>query len=332
MTKPPSRDIFFSFFMFTANMNPTDSSYTKLVVQHMKELRGQGYTGFDLPIAPPDTTDFDAEVVSYENFRHRLDDAGLEDVKLSTNVGATQAFDPSSPLPEVRELGLKYLKSRVSITHALRGNLMAGPIALPYGLYPTDDKQQPIWSDALQDWAAPRYVNCLEGLEQLGKFAAGQNVKLAIEPVDHWETPAPCTVADVLRLLLNIQSKQVGICIDSAHVVLGSQGPASFQADVAALTVGSHIHSVHISAPDRGEVADSWIPWQPFLRTVLKSYEGPLLIEVFNAIPAFLTSLRLTRRQFRIPGEEKDSDSINAYKVAEQSIATLQYELQKAEA
>jgi D-psicose/D-tagatose/L-ribulose 3-epimerase len=331
MTMPVSRDIFFSFFMFTANMNPLDSDYTRIVIAHMKELRGQGYAGFDLPIAPTQATDLAAEVESYDALRKRLDDAGLWDVKLSTNVAATPAFDPSSDDPEARERGLDFLKSRVAITKALRGNLMAGPIVLPYGSFPVTSAKEPIWSDALQDWVQPHYKNALPVIEALGQYAAECGVKLAIEPVDHWEHPAPCTANDVRRFLQDVPSRQVGICVDSAHVVQGTQGPKSFAADMSALTSQKRVHAIHVSAPDRGEVADSWIPWQMFLRAVLPNYEGPLLIEVFNAIPVFLNPLRLTRRKFVVPGEDTALGPISAYKVAEQAIATLRRELAEAE-
>jgi sugar phosphate isomerase/epimerase len=165
-------------------------------------------------------------------------------------------------------------------------------------------------------------------INELGEYARTLGVKLAIEPVDHWETPAPTLLHDVVRLLEGVCSEQVGVCIDSAHVMLGSQGPKSFEADAAKLAMTGRIHSIHLSAPDRGELADSWIRWQPFLHTVLRNYDGPLLVEVFNAIPVFLGSLRLTRRKFLIAGEDPIPDkSVPAYQVAEEAFAIVDKEL-----
>ena len=45
------RDIYLSFFMFTTNLKPDGSEYTKVVIQHVKELKKFGYTGFEFPIA-----------------------------------------------------------------------------------------------------------------------------------------------------------------------------------------------------------------------------------------------------------------------------------------
>ena len=65
-----------------------------------------------------------------------------------------------------------------------------------------------------------------------------------------------------------------------------------------------------------------------FLEPILPVYDGPLLIEVFNAIPAFLTSLRLTRRKFWIPMEDEPVPGVpSSYEFAENEIKKLRSEL-----
>lgn len=328
MANSSEKDIFFSFFMFTADLRPNDPTYTQTIIVHLKALKGFGYTGFDLPIAPTDLADPKGELASYRKLRQAIDDAGLEDVKFTTNVAVTRTFDPSSPFAEQRALGLSYLQSRVDISKALRAEAMAGPIVMPYGVFPTTDGGAEIWSDALQDAVVSRYHNAQPILESLGQYAAEQGVKIAIEPVDHWETPAPTLVRDVMDFIERIPCKNVGVCVDSAHVVLGSDGPAAFTHEVDRLSTSKRIHYVHISAPDRGAVHGSWIPWKPFLKPILKSYEGPFLVEVFNAIPVFLHGLRITRRKFLIPGEDTlDPKRLNAYDIAEKGIAAVRHEI-----
>jgi sugar phosphate isomerase/epimerase len=323
MSKSVHPDIYFSFFMFTVDLKPGDSEYAKVIVRHMKELRDQGYTGFDVPIAPGGL-DHTSEVENYKRLRQALDDGGLGDLAITTNVGATRTFDPSSMYREQRELGLAYLKSRVDITKALRGHIMAGPVVLPYGVFPTTDFGQPIWSDALHEWLEPRYRNAQPVIEELAEYAETQDVKVAIEPVDHWETPAANVVKDVTDFLEYVPNPQVGVCIDSAHVVLGSEGPAVFTNQVERILAAGRLHSVHVSSPDRGAVHDSWIPWRPFLTPILEGYAGPLLIEVFNGIPVFLNPLRITRKKFWIPGEDTPvPGQPDAYTIAKDAIATL---------
>jgi sugar phosphate isomerase/epimerase len=296
----------------------------------MRELRDLGYSGFDMPIFPNDPRYHRGETESYAELRRAIDLAGLDDVGFTTNVAATRTFDPTSVYRDQRELGLAYLKSRVDITAALGGTIMAGPIVFPYNVFPVTDFGEPIWSDALQAWLEPRYRHAQPVLNELGEYAERKGVRLAIEPVDHWETPAPNMVGDVLAFLEGVPSRQVGACVDSAHVVLGSSGPEAFRQEIRQLADAGRLNYVQVSPPDRGAVRDSWIPWSEFLGAVTPRYSGPLLIEVFNAIPAFLQSLHLTRRKFWIPGEDEPVAGVpDAYTVAGEAIETLENELRR---
>ncbi|WFU12042.1 sugar phosphate isomerase/epimerase (plasmid) [Rhizobium sp. CB3090] len=333
MDKGAKREILLSLFMFTADLRPNDRAYTQTLIDHIKALLAMGYDGFDLPIAAQQTGDHKAEIESYARFRQALDAAGLEPVRFTTNVGTTRTFDPTSPFREQREGALAYLKSRVDITSILGGKtVMAGPIVFPYGVFPTLDSGTPLWSDALQDWLESRYELARPIIEELANYAEKKAVKLAIEPVDHWETPAPNMVSDVLGFLEGVASSQAGLTIDSAHVLLGSSGPAAFQADLRATVAQRRLNYIHISAPDRGALKDSWIPWESFLTPILPVYDGPFLIEVFNAVPAFLSGLHLTRRKFWIPGEDQPVAGVSsAYDVARDGLETVREEFAKLE-
>jgi sugar phosphate isomerase/epimerase len=323
--------IYFSFFMFTADLRPDDREYTKVLVRHIKELQSYGYDGFDVPIAPTAANDKDAheaEVKSYVGLKHALEDAGLGDVKLSTNVAVTRRFDPSSPYRQQREQALAYLRSRVDITAALGGSLMAGPIIFPYNVFPTNDAGLPLWSDALQAWARPGYEYAREPLQELTEYAAEHGVEIGIEPVDHWETPTPNLVGDVAKFLTGIDGTGMGACVDISHVVLGSEGPEEFRDHIDRLAADDRIHSVHVSAPDRGQLRDSWIPWDIFLPAVLPAYDGNLLVEVFNALPAFVNSFHITRPKFWIPGEDDPTTGVpSAYTVAREAIEKVRQEI-----
>ena len=53
-------------------------------------------------------------------------------------------------------------------------------------------------------------------------------------------------------------------------------------------------------------------------------YRGPYLIEVFNAIPPFDSSMRMARRRFWRPGEDREGPEwLNAYHIAEAALKEL---------
>jgi sugar phosphate isomerase/epimerase len=276
----------------------------------------------------PSGGDYRAQVEAYAELKRTLDRAGLDDVGFTTNVAATPEYDPSAPDHANSRQAVAYLKSRVDITAALGGDIMAGPVVFPYNVFPATSSGEPLWSDALQDWARPGYRDAQPVLDEVGEYAEQRNVRLAIEPVDHWETPAPNMIGDVLSFLTGVRSRQVGVCVDIAHVVLGSSGPEAFKRQVREIAEAGRLNYVQVSAPDRGAVLDSWIPWNVFLPAVLPRYTGPLLIEIFNAIPAFLTPLHLTRRKFWIPGEDEPVAGVpDAYTVAGEAIEALEKQL-----
>ncbi|MGK7925169.1 MAG: TIM barrel protein, partial [Spirulina sp.] len=194
-------DIYLSFFMFTTDMEPDNLQNRQIVVDRIKALQEFGYSGFEFPIAPTFPPDYKKDLGDYTSLRAYMDSKGLGDVKIATNVGATRTFDPSSPYPQQREEALEYLKSRVDITAALRGEIMMGPIVIPYGVFPTTDFNEPIWSDRLQDLLAVRYQNAQPILNELGQHAERKRVKLAIEPITHWETPGPNKLSQLMDFL-----------------------------------------------------------------------------------------------------------------------------------
>src|ERR1700756_3151218 len=116
MKTASKREIYFSFFMFTADLRPDDTSYTQVLIRHLRTLADMGYDGFDLHIATQAASvKHPLEVESYRRLKEAFDKAGLKDAKFATNVGTTQFFDPTSPYKEQRDRALLYLKSRVDI-------------------------------------------------------------------------------------------------------------------------------------------------------------------------------------------------------------------------
>ena len=330
MSATPQRQIYFSFFMFTADLRPDDSAYTKVLVGHLKELTAMGYDGFDVHIASPAAgVDRRGEVESYVGLRKAFDRAGLADVRFTTNVGTTRVFDPTSPYADQRAQALAYLKSRVDITRALSSDsIMSGPFLYPYGAFPTTDLGEPIWSDALQDWMGPRYAAARSVFRELADHATARGVRLAVEPVKSWETPPPNMVSEVLDFLDGEPGSPVGVTVDTAQVVMESQGPTIFRNNVSRAVRQRRLLYVHISAPDRGAVHDSWIPWQTILGEIEPVYDGPYLVEVFNAIPPFDSSMRMARRRFWRPGEDTPGlASSSAYAVARAALEELREQL-----
>jgi sugar phosphate isomerase/epimerase len=320
MSDRPDPAFYLSFFLFTTDPQPGAQAAREQLLVQVEELVEMGYSGFELPIPPSDMVEPQAEVEAYRQLRQELDERGFASVALTTNVAATAAFDPTAEDPAVRLAALAYLKSRVEITAALRGNVMMGPIVYPYGLRPKDQRGEELWSDALQAFLAAGYQRAAPVLAELAEHAAQLGVRLAIEPITHWETAAPNTLEQLQAFLELVPNPQLGVVIDSAHEILDGAGPERFAEQVAALAASGRLHYVQLSAPDRGRLDRSWLPWSHFLARVLPHYEGPLAIEMFNALPVFQPLLRLSRRKYWIAGVDAPSSAPSAMEVADASL------------
>jgi sugar phosphate isomerase/epimerase len=171
----------------------------------------------------------------------------------------------------------------------------------------------------------PRYRASQSIIQELAEYAATEGVKLAIEPVKNWETPSPNMVSEVLDFLDSIEtSSACGITVDTAQVLLESQGPATFKQNVARAASQDRLSYVHVSAPDRGKLRDCWIPWDIMLGEFEPVYRGPYLIEVFNAIPPLDGGMRMTRRRFWRPREDvPEPGRDSAYDVASAALLEL---------
>lgn len=322
----PARPVYFSFFMFDTNARLHDADACSNMIRHMKALTEMGYSGFELHIGREDATEsafptYEDEIAAYSAFRQKVDDAGLKDIQLATNIGGSPGMDPSSPDEHIEEAGLAFLKSRVDITAALGGSIMMGPVVYPYGAF-----QDSIWSDALQDFLNQHYSNAAPVIEELGRHAGSKSVNVAIEPITHWETPGLNTLAQTIEFLHKVPSRNIGVVIDSAHETLDGAGPEKFIEQVTWLADAGRLHYVQASPPDRGDLSSSWLPWQEFFGPVLSRYDGPVAIEIFNALPVFAKALRLSRRKYWIPGTDPGNQYPSAYDVARASLDRLRKE------
>jgi len=320
MDPRPEPPFYLSFFLFTTDPNPADPAARDRLLGQIRELVAMGYSGFELPIPPGDLADAEALVEAYHQLRLALDADGFDAVAITTNVAATATYDPSSKDPAVRQAALRYLQSRVDITAALRGSVMMGPLVFPYGERPVGQGRETLWSDALQAALPAGYQRAAEVLAPLAQHARQRQVRLAIEPITHWETSAPNTLQQLHEFLRLVPDPQLGVVIDSAHEVLDGAGPERFANQVQALAEAGRLHYVQLSAPDRGRLDLSWLPWQPFLERVLPHYDGPLAIEMFNALPVFQPLLRLNRRKYWIAGVDASSEMPSAMQVAAASL------------
>lgn len=176
--------------------------------------------------------------------------------------------DISSENKEIREQGIGYLKACIEIALILGSPLVSGPMYSTTGktrlLSPEDKKQQ--WN-----WA-------VENMKRIADYAGERGIKLAIEPLNRYETDFLNTVEQGLAFIHEINRDNVGFLLDTFHMNLEEKSIID-----AIKLAGNKIFNFHTCENDRGTPGTGHIPWKEvFLALQAVHYDGPVVIEAFT--------------------------------------------------
>ncbi|MEO3755406.1 sugar phosphate isomerase/epimerase family protein [Streptomyces sp. B6B3] len=163
----------------------------------------------------------------------------------------------------------EYLVRCVDAARRVGAPVVAGPLYAAVGR---------TWRIADQERAAV-YAELREALAPVVEHARAAGVRLAVEPLNRYETSVLNTVAQTLEALDGLPTETVGVALDTYHQNIEERG-----LDIAARQAAGRIAHVQVCANDRGTPGSDHLDWPGFLRTLLTSgYDGPLCIESFTA-------------------------------------------------
>jgi D-psicose/D-tagatose/L-ribulose 3-epimerase len=220
-----------------------------------------GAMGFDLIeicIEDPETIDVAA-------INARADTAKLK-------VAVCGAFGPGRDLSAsdetIRRSALIYLERCIDFATDLGSPFVSGPMYAGVGatqlLNPTARAQQ--WTRAVAS------------LKEAAQYAADRGVKLAVEPLNRFETDLVNTVDQGLKLIGDIGAANVGLLLDTFHMNIEEKDiPA------AIARAAPHIFEFHACSNDRGTPGEDHLPWREIAAALRRAaYKGPVVIESFT--------------------------------------------------
>jgi len=166
----------------------------------------------------------------------------------------------------LRARSLEFLETGVKTTADAGLNLFIGPFCSAVGFLPGRRRTDDEWS------------RCIDGLCKLADTAAANNVRVAIEPLNRFETFFLNTAADALALCEQVNHPNIGILYDTFHANIEEKNQAA-----AIRLLGKHIFHVHTCENDRGIPGSGPIDW-PGVIGALKEigYDDWLVIESFG--------------------------------------------------
>lgn len=222
---------------------------------HAKEI------GFDVyEIAVERTELIDEEKV--------LAEANRTGIKIYVCGAYGETRDISSDVPEYHDNGMAYGKRLIDMAAALGSPYVAGPMYAAVGrtrLADRDEKERQM-----------RFA--VENMKRLADYASGRGVKLAIEPLNRFETDFINTVEQGLYFLDKIGYNNVGFLLDTFHMNIEEKSIPD-----AIRSARGRIFDFHACANDRGTPGEDHFNWEE-IRGALKEtgYEGPVVIESFT--------------------------------------------------
>ena len=162
-----------------------------------------------------------------------------------------------------------YLRATIDAAAAVGSPAIAGPAYASVGR---------TWrlSDAER---AAAYAELRDNLAPVVEHAAAAGVRIAVEPLNRYETSLLNTVDQGLEALDGLPAEHIGLALDTYHLNIEEQDPPA-----AARRAAGRIAHVQVCGNDRGAPGADHVDWPGFLHALDDAgYTGPLCIESFTA-------------------------------------------------
>ena len=226
--------------------------------EQLKLAKEIGFDIYEIGVEDPDS--FDPYYV-----KHEADNIGIQ-VHICGAFGTER--DISSDNEEYRKTGLSYVKRLIDMAAIVGSPYVAGPMYAATGkarLAPEDEKKRQ-WDYAVAN------------LKELCRYAQEKGVKLAIEPLNRFETDFINTVEEGLELIQTVEEDNLGFLLDTFHMNIEEKNLGE-----AIRKAGSRIYDFHACSNDRGTPGKDHLDWDE-IRSGLREagYDGSVVIESFT--------------------------------------------------
>ncbi|MEX2336066.1 MAG: sugar phosphate isomerase/epimerase [Fulvivirga sp.] len=169
---------------------------------------------------------------------------------------------------EEQNASIDYVKSILNIMPELDCPILVGP------LYSSVGRAEAVAEEQYKiQWEI-----VVSHLKMLSQYAAQLNVKLAIEPLNRYETDFINTCEQGLKMIDDVKSEALMLHLDTYHMNIEEKDPAK-----ALLKAGTKLGHFHASGSDRGTPGGDQINWEKISAALKQmNYTGDVVIESFT--------------------------------------------------
>jgi len=229
--------------------------FTPAELSLLPKLQSAGFHGVEIPI-------FDPAAFPARAIRRGLEANSLDCIVCSVMpAGLSLLSDDAS----VRRRARQHLCDAINVAADLNSRFVAGPLYTPVGYLPGHRRTVDEWERAV------------EGYQSVTELLTANDVTLAIEPLNRYETYFLNTAGDAAALFERVAHPRVGALYDTFHSNIEDKHLGD-----AIRTLGPHIKYVHTNENDRGTPGTGHIPWDEVFGALFDTgYDGWLCIESF---------------------------------------------------
>ena len=254
---------------------------------------GMGFGAIELPVEQPG--DWSADAAADVLAEHALAPIVIGAMGPGRNLVAA----PGSELVATQN----YLVHCIGVAERLGSRVVAGPFTASTGR---------AWRMDAEEREA-RYRELRASLAPVVRQAERSGIRLAIEPLNRYETSLLNTVEQSLDALGPLLGAGLGLAVDTYHLNIEEKKPAE-----AIRAAGAAIAHVQVCGSDRGAVGDDHTDWPGILAALDDAgYRGPLGLESFTGENATIAVAASVWRPLAPSQDELAARSIAALRALE---------------
>jgi D-psicose/D-tagatose/L-ribulose 3-epimerase len=224
------------------------------------KIKEMGYDGVEIPFIDP--FKMDSSLVNI--YRKELEKNNLGCV---CGAGMGKSNNLIDDDLDIRQKGIDFVKRSIEVCSDLGSNMICGVLYGTFEMSKGRARTQTEWDRAV------------ELIQKLADYAAEKNVTLNLEVINRYESYFLNTAEDGMKLLKDINKKNVKIHLDTYHMNIEEK---NFYDPI--VLCGSSLGYLHCSENDRGVVGSGHINWDEIFKGLARiHYNGWIGTETFYA-------------------------------------------------
>ena len=230
---------------------------------HKKYIRKAAEIGFDV-------LEFQAQPLlemSDDHIRSLRREADACGIELTYSLGLDRNYDVSSLDEDVRKGGVKYLQNIIRKMEVGGGTLLSGVSYAGWGVPEgTFDTKKPYWDQSVKS------------MKEIIKVAEECGVTYCVEAVNRFETCLINTAKEALAYVDEIDSKNIGVLLDTYHMNIEEDNIG----DAIRLVGADKLKSFHTGGNNRRAPGRGHINWDEVFSALADiGYKGRIVSEPF---------------------------------------------------